>query len=204
MNPLVADNVLSQSPTCWTSESIFYNNYELWWWKMFYDEALLVELMNLTHWSLKSLNVSLNLHQWFFSSNHPHVNFTRPQWSLITSCSIPNIHDNVIKWKHFPHYWPFVREIHRSLVNSTHKGQWHRALMFSVICTWINSWVNHHEAGDLRCHHAHYDVFVMWWGNWLCREFFFTLSSQKCDLLLTHLSLVQHICVTELVHHWFR
>ena len=22
-------------------------------------------------------------------------------------------HDDVIKWKHFPRYWPFVREIHR-------------------------------------------------------------------------------------------
>ena len=25
-------------------------------------------------------------------------------------------HDDVIKWKHFPCYWPFVRGIHRSLV----------------------------------------------------------------------------------------
>ena len=25
-------------------------------------------------------------------------------------------HDDVIKWKHFPHYWPFVRGIHRSPV----------------------------------------------------------------------------------------
>ena len=32
-------------------------------------------------------------------------------------------HDDVIKWKHFPRYWPFVRGIHRSPVNSTHKGQ---------------------------------------------------------------------------------
>ena len=32
-------------------------------------------------------------------------------------------HDNVIKWKHFPRYWSFVRGIHRSPVNSPHKGQ---------------------------------------------------------------------------------
>ena len=32
-------------------------------------------------------------------------------------------HDDVIKWKHFPRYWPFVRGIHRSTVNSPHKGQ---------------------------------------------------------------------------------
>ena len=41
-----------------------------------------------------------------------------------------------------------------------HKGQWCRAL-FSLICTWINGWVNNREAGDLRCHHTHYDVFVL-------------------------------------------
>ena len=31
-------------------------------------------------------------------------------------------HDDVIKWKHFPRYWPFVRGIHRSSVNSPDKG----------------------------------------------------------------------------------
>ena len=25
----------------------------------------------------------------------------------------PNVHDDVIKWKHFSRYWPFVRGIHR-------------------------------------------------------------------------------------------
>ena len=70
-------------------------------------------------------------------------------------------HDDVIKWKHFPRYWPFVREIHRSPVNSSHKGQWRGALMFSLICAWINGWVNNSEAGDLRRHRAHYDVIVM-------------------------------------------
>ena len=43
-------------------------------------------------------------------------------------------HDNVIKWKHFPHYWPFVRGIHHSPANSSHKGQWCGALMFPLIC----------------------------------------------------------------------
>ena len=37
-------------------------------------------------------------------------------------------HDDVIKWKHFPFYWPFVRGIHRSPVNSLQKGQWRGAL----------------------------------------------------------------------------
>ena len=72
-----------------------------------------------------------------------------------------NRHDDVIKWKHFPRYWPFVRGIHRSPVNSPHKGQWRGPLMFSLICVWINGWVDNREAGDLRCYHAHYGVTVM-------------------------------------------
>ena len=70
-------------------------------------------------------------------------------------------HDDVIKWKHFPRYWPFVRWIYRASVNSPHKGKRHGALMFSLICAWINSWVNSHEAGDLNRQRAHYDVTAM-------------------------------------------
>ena len=66
------------------------------------------------------------------------------------------LHDDVIKWKHFPHYWPFV-----SPVTSPHKGQWPEALMCSLICAWINGSVNNRKAGDLRWHLAHYDVTVM-------------------------------------------
>ena len=75
----------------------------------------------------------------------------------------PNDHDDVIKWKHLPRFWPFVRGIHRSPVNSPHKGQWRGALMFSLICAWINGWVNNREAGDLRSHRAHYIITVMQW-----------------------------------------
>ena len=71
------------------------------------------------------------------------------------------IHYDVIKWKHFPRNWPIVRGIHRSPVNSPHKGQWRGALMFSLIGAWINGWVNNREAGDLRRYRAHYDVIVM-------------------------------------------
>ena len=74
-------------------------------------------------------------------------------------------HDDVIKWKHFPRYWPFVRGFHRSPVNSPHKDQWRGALMFSLICTRIctriNGWVNNGEADDLRRYRVHYDVTVM-------------------------------------------
>ena len=70
-------------------------------------------------------------------------------------------YDDVIKWRDFPRYWPFVRGIHPSPLNSPHKGQWRGALMFFFICTWTISWVNNRYAGDLRRHHAHYDVTIM-------------------------------------------
>ena len=65
-----------------------------------------------------------------------------------------------LRWN-FPGYWPFVRGINRSPVNSSHKGQWRGALMFSLICAWINGWVNIREAGDLGRHRAHHHVTVM-------------------------------------------
>ena len=77
------------------------------------------------------------------------------------TCQFGCDHDDVIKWKHFPRYWPFARGIHRSPVNSPHKGQGRGALKFSLICVWINGWVNNREAGDLRRYRAHYDVIVM-------------------------------------------
>ena len=70
-------------------------------------------------------------------------------------------HDDIIKWKHFPHFWPLVRRIHCSLVDSPYKGQWCRALIFSLIYTWTNSWENNRDAGNLRHHQAHYNITVM-------------------------------------------
>ena len=46
-------------------------------------------------------------------------------------------------------------------VNSPHRGQWRGALMFSLICVWINDWVNNREVGYLRRYRAHYDFIVM-------------------------------------------
>ena len=81
----------------------------------------------------------------------------------------PHCHDGVIKWKHFPRYWPFVRGIHRSPMNSPQKGPWRGALMSSLICFWMNGWINNHEAGDLRRHRTHYDVIVM--RNTTCKKY---------------------------------
>ena len=75
-------------------------------------------------------------------------------------------HDDVIKRKHYPRYWLFVPGIHRSPVNSPHKGQWRGALMFSLICAWTNGWASNRDDGDLRRHRTHYDVTVMFLWNW--------------------------------------
>ena len=66
-------------------------------------------------------------------------------------------HDDVIKWIHFPRYWPFMR----GPVNSLPIGRWRGALIFYLICSWISGWVNNHKAGDLRRHCAYYDGIVM-------------------------------------------
>ena len=80
--------------------------------------------------------------------------------------------DSEHKWKLTKSWWRHQMETFSALlalcagnspvpVNSPHKGQWRRALMFSLICARINDWVNNREAGDLRRYRGHYDVNVM-------------------------------------------
>ena len=94
--------------------------------------------------------------------------YAAPLWKIDCWCPRNNVHaitwcchDDVIKWKHFPRYWAFVRGNHRSPMNSPNKGHCRGALMFSLICAWINGWVNNREVGDLRRHRAHCDITVM-------------------------------------------
>ena len=56
-------------------------------------------------------------------------------------------HDDIIKWRHFLHYWPFVRGIHRSPVNSPHKCLWCGTLIFSLIYAWTNDLINNWDVG---------------------------------------------------------
>ena len=104
-------------------------------------------------------------------------------------------HDDVIKWKHFPRYWPFVRGIHRLPVHSPHIGQWRGASMFPLIYAWINVWANNREAGDLRHHRAHYDVTLICisslknyiWCSYDCVCEVFCSTMCKRHLYLVHL-----------------
>ena len=61
---------------------------------------------------------------------HPAITWTNAASLSVRSSLWQWFHDDVIKWKHFLRYWPFVRGIHRSPVNSSHKDQSRGALMF--------------------------------------------------------------------------
>ena len=93
------------------------------------------------------LNTFLTTVSW---SRHTDGVSRRMTWAITRRIPYTLLHDDVIKWKHFPRP-----------VNSPHKGQWRWASMFALICAWTNDWVNNREAGDLRHHRGHCDVNVM-------------------------------------------
>ena len=73
--------------------------------------------------------------------------------------------DNVQKWFHIT-WWGHQMETLSTLLslcagNTPHKGRWPGALMYSLICTRTNGWVNTRDDGDLTRHRAHYEVTVM-------------------------------------------
>ena len=115
--------------------------------------------------------------------------------------------------------------IRRSTVNYPLKIEWRGALVFSLICTSTNSCANSRDAGDSRRNEAIYILLISqshlnrvcfmlttWHGNalhnwpfvWGIQEW--EQSKAKVVLLLlswlTHLSVMPHICITELGHHW--
>ena len=87
-------------------------------------------------------------------------------------------------WRHqmetFSALLAFVRGIHRSPVNSPHKGQWRGTFMFSLISTRTNGWVNNLHAGDLRRHRAHYDVTLMFLTK-CAAELFIIMGNNSCS-----------------------
>ena len=81
--------------------------------------------------------------QWLWGDITKCISFQRTMYSLLHYRSfvkwsrllhMDTTHADVIKWKLFPHYWPFVRGSHRSPVNPPHRGHSREALMFSLIC----------------------------------------------------------------------
>ena len=112
-------------------------------------------------------------------------------------------HDDVIKWKRFPRYWPFVRGIHRSPVNSPHKGRWRWALMFcsnyawnkllskQSLCWWFktpsgslwrqcNLWCKHDQSTKV---HTCYSVLALIWQLRLYQIWWHHMASCPWPLL---------------------
>ena len=120
----------------------------------------------------------------------------RSVWSPSSRMACWTKHDDVIKWKHFPQFRALCAGNSPVPVNSPHKGQWRGALMFSLICAWINDWVNNREAGYLRRHRGHYDVNVMdqqdgsSWGQ--CPEFW---SYEYWNTIIHTCSLINWACI---------
>ena len=76
-----------------------------------------------------------------------------------------------------------------SPVNSSHKGKGRTALMFPLICAWINNCANNREAGDLRHHRAHFDVTACRYMCGICllaRRYFASRSLAKCGTWHNH------------------
>ena len=141
------DTVLYFTGLLWHSTIYSRKNRCVPLWPIFY-------LYLLALWQLRQFNGATMINGW--SCNHDEsLHMSKSWW-----------YDDVIKWKHFPRYWSFVRGIHRYPVNSPHKDQWRGALMFSLICAWIKAWVNNREAGDLRRHRIHYGVIITIFQIW--------------------------------------
>ena len=100
---------------------------------------------------------------------------TRSWGTMILTLYNEWVHGDVIRWNIFrvtgplwgfpsvTSWFPSQKPVTQSLspVDSSHKGQWRGALMFSSICAWTSGWANNRGVGDLRRHRAHYDVTVI-------------------------------------------
>ena len=141
------------------------------WYCMSLKERLNDSGYNSRHQSI-AYRVVPNLWTWLALSCAFLVFWCQPTWPIsfrVTSLALWQSCDrqwsNLSWWRHqmktVAALWPFVRGVHRSPVNSPHKGQWRGALMFA------NNLANNRDASDLRHQHTHYDVSVMWvtWIN---------------------------------------
>ena len=102
----------------------------------------------------------------------------------ITAISISSLfHDHVMKWKDIPRYWPFMRGIHRSPLNSPHKSHWRGTLMFSLICAWIKGGVSYGETGDLWRHSNVSRRLIL--AAWMYEAWVYDTLNIQCGAVIT-------------------
>ena len=71
----------------------------------------------------------------------------------------PCYHDDAIKWKYFPCYWPPVNPPITGALTKANAVT--GIFLFSLNCASTNGWANNRDTGDLARHRAYYDVTVM-------------------------------------------
>ena len=81
-----------------------------------------------------------------------HIWQTRPRWCY-NNTHYKLAHNDVMKWKHFPRYWPFVQEIPHTKARDA--GLW------CFFYLRLNKHLSKQSRGYLKRHRAHYDVSVM-------------------------------------------
>ena len=140
-----------------------------------------LQIWRFFEWERNGFNISLHYITWFSTMTNMHSSWKR----------------SVSWWRHqieiFSVLLALCGGIRQSPVNSPHKGQWHEALMFSLICAWTNVWANNRDAGDLKRHCTHYDVTVirrarayihtiLIWTNhrWIITSIFTVRCNQSC------------------------
>ena len=126
-------------------------------------------------WNMNILLVACHMRIYYWYNYSPqswiiHASFKMITVPLSIFCYIWLIYPSSVKghirttfsvvWRS---WWRHQMEAFSALLaicagNLPDKAQWRAALMFSMICAWINGWVN---TGDLRRHGAHDDVVVL-------------------------------------------
>ena len=143
-NSLVTGEFPSQRPVTWSFDVFFDLRLNKRWNKQPWRRLLEVPWRSLWHHCTSILIVS-----WCTKLVYHRLDHLWQSW-----------------WRHqleiFSGLWAFLRGIHRSPVNCPHK---YPQCGFFKFCDWTNDWANNRDAVDLRRHHAHYDVTVMFNGN---------------------------------------
>ena len=107
------------------------------------------------------------------------------------------VHDDVIKWKYFPRNWACCED---PPVDSPHRSQWRRDLMFSLIYAWISDSANSRDASDLKRHIALIltSLSCELWGvcakyieceiqpQWIKSDWFLTRGATKPNKIVTY------------------
>ena len=75
-------------------------------------------------------------------------------WYLAVDSAGDEMHDDVVSWNHFPHYWPFVRGIHQ-LISLIIKRLWCRAFVCEQSLEELSKYTYVHilrkDIGDVKC-----------------------------------------------------